>query len=773
VGRFFASQSAVRSFIVTVLAAIALCTSLPNLYLIVYPMYGTFGFVPDENNVVGFADPEAEKSGVRAGDRIDFGAMPLNDHYQERFPLIGRTVTFHIRRGSTEHAARLTASYDRKAWISALPSQVLKKTAAMILIIIGAALFLVRPVALSRAFFFYAIGSVHSTPYFFSFLPMAGYFAVVAASDVLMAAGSAAFLWIGLNFAGAPARRWRTVVPLVVFVAVLTSRVIPDMNLMLLGKPAGSLYYVSDKVQLFCYGAGVAALFFTAIIKRRFSGERLTAGFMALAGAAMVAYLLTVYVPVDWHSSTTVAMRVPIENLSEVTLIVSIAASLAAAYVVIRMRVVDTGLVASRALSYGALSLAIVAGLAVVNWAYGAQLAAYPLAIPLEVVGAVAAGFWFSGFRDVANALALATIDAEIAATQGRVRDEHDALTRALGLAERTRQRGLIAEIRARCAFSAWVCGDDDAFARHIEGLRSVLGGRAVRGLSAFLAAADGAEYVGRPPLLEWGVRAELLACGSTADGVRAQSHARTALVAAKQTELPWLILLSAVAVAETCPRERTQSLDEAQNVARSHGWLNVDKALGSLRLNEPHLGALEAFVLVRLRKTRPARAPLEIAFFTGTVCVYGERISVHEKELELLFTLASQRSGMRDDEVMDRLWPDADGDAARNSFKVCLHRLRKQIGDSRAVYRSGKLYAISQTASVDLWNLHEALRARRHDGDPVRLDELHVLYTSLCDGAQARAKLGTWFAPFELLLERAASEIQTLLVEADASVRA
>jgi hypothetical protein len=88
-------------------------------------------------------------------------------------------------------------------------------------------------------------------------------------------------------------------------------------------------------------------------------------------------------------------------------------------------------------------------------------------------------------------------------------------------------------------------------------------------------------------------------------------------------------------------------------------------------------------------------------------------------------------------------------------------------------VYRSGKLYAISQTASVDLWNLHEALRARRHDGDPVRLDELHVLYTSLCDGAQARAKLGTWFAPFELLLERAASEIQTLLVEADASVRA
>jgi hypothetical protein len=90
---------------------------------------------------------------------------------------------------------------------------------------------------------------------------------------------------------------------------------------------------------------------------------------------------------------------------------------------------------------------------------------------------------------------------------------------------------------------------------------------------------------------------------------------------------------------------------------------------------------------------------PVRVRAFGGlTVEVHGAPMPSSRKEsrrlLELLRLLAAH--GTRPlalDRVADALWPDADGDAARNALDNALHRLRKALGgDDRVVLHRGAL---------------------------------------------------------------------------------
>ncbi len=53
---------------------------------------------------------------------------------------------------------------------------------------------------------------------------------------------------------------------------------------------------------------------------------------------------------------------------------------------------------------------------------------------------------------------------------------------------------------------------------------------------------------------------------------------------------------------------------------------------------------------------------------------------------------------------LVDALWPDADGDAGHKALDTTVHRLRKQLGDDRAVVvKAGKLGIDSNTCFVDV----------------------------------------------------------------------
>jgi DNA-binding SARP family transcriptional activator len=59
----------------------------------------------------------------------------------------------------------------------------------------------------------------------------------------------------------------------------------------------------------------------------------------------------------------------------------------------------------------------------------------------------------------------------------------------------------------------------------------------------------------------------------------------------------------------------------------------------------------------------------------------------------------------VREDEIMDHLWPEADGDMAQQSFASALHRLRQLLGCEKAIQRQeGKLTLDDQFCWVDAW---------------------------------------------------------------------
>ncbi len=76
----------------------------------------------------------------------------------------------------------------------------------------------------------------------------------------------------------------------------------------------------------------------------------------------------------------------------------------------------------------------------------------------------------------------------------------------------------------------------------------------------------------------------------------------------------------------------------------------------------------------------------------------------VQQKPLELLKALiALGGAGVSASELIQRLWPDAEGDAAQNSFDNTLHRLRKLLGhDAAIMLTEGKLTLDSRLVWVD-----------------------------------------------------------------------
>ena len=110
---------------------------------------------------------------------------------------------------------------------------------------------------------------------------------------------------------------------------------------------------------------------------------------------------------------------------------------------------------------------------------------------------------------------------------------------------------------------------------------------------------------------------------------------------------------------------------------------------------------------------------------------------------LELLHLLAAQgQTPIAQDALADALWPDSDGDAARNALDNALHRLRKWLGgDDRIVLRQGVLRLNPQRCWTDVCALEVALQRMGEAsvaGLPAALRTVCALYTGpLLPGVQ------------------------------------
>jgi DNA-binding SARP family transcriptional activator len=110
---------------------------------------------------------------------------------------------------------------------------------------------------------------------------------------------------------------------------------------------------------------------------------------------------------------------------------------------------------------------------------------------------------------------------------------------------------------------------------------------------------------------------------------------------------------------------------------------------------------------------------------------------------------------------VTQALWPDADGDAAKRSFDVTLHRLRRMLGHDDAIaLQGGKLALNPGIVWVDALaferlagRLDEAQRAGRDD--PIALLELHERALRLYRGPLLTSDDEPWIQPARARLRR------------------
>jgi LuxR family transcriptional regulator, maltose regulon positive regulatory protein len=116
---------------------------------------------------------------------------------------------------------------------------------------------------------------------------------------------------------------------------------------------------------------------------------------------------------------------------------------------------------------------------------------------------------------------------------------------------------------------------------------------------------------------------------------------------------------------------------------------------------------------------------------------------SLAARSREMLMAVVAEGGEIAHEKLMDLLWPDAEGDAARRSFDTTLHRLRGQLGCAHALLlRNGRLGLNLERCWLDTAAFRRRLELAATGDDHERVDHwlaAHALYRGpLLDGETA-----------------------------------
>ncbi len=180
----------------------------------------------------------------------------------------------------------------------------------------------------------------------------------------------------------------------------------------------------------------------------------------------------------------------------------------------------------------------------------------------------------------------------------------------------------------------------------------------------------------------------------------------------------------------ETGGRDRLRT---ALALAREKGFVYFKWWIPSL-MTELCVKALESGIeadyvrhLIRTCNLVPDEPPLHLDIWPWPVQLYtlgdfrilvdGKPVAfsgkVQKKPLEMLKALiALGGSGIREDQLADALWPDAEGDAASASLRTTLHRLRQLIAHEGAIgVREGRVSLDPRYCWVDAWAFEKTVQ--------------------------------------------------------------
>jgi LuxR family transcriptional regulator, maltose regulon positive regulatory protein len=194
----------------------------------------------------------------------------------------------------------------------------------------------------------------------------------------------------------------------------------------------------------------------------------------------------------------------------------------------------------------------------------------------------------------------------------------------------------------------------------------------------------------------------------------------------AKNSEF-WALLAEALfALDQGKETSALNSLRKALGIGKEEGYFStfIDRPLAMARLC---VAALEAGIeveyvqeLIRKRNLIPPKIGLHLETWPWPLRVLtlgrfiilkdGKPVQfsrkVQQKPLAVLKAMiAFGGKRVNEEEIMDGLWPEADGDMAQQSFATALHRLRQLLGNEKAIQRQeGQLTLDDRFCWVDVW---------------------------------------------------------------------
>ncbi|HEY5095128.1 MAG TPA: hypothetical protein VII69_08450 [Candidatus Eremiobacteraceae bacterium] len=380
--------------VAVLLAAYALCITLPDLTRAIgHPVY-LFGYSLDSTGAVSEvnAGSSAAAAGVRPGDHLDLSGIQRD---LRAIALVGGSATPHARatisftRNGLRRVVVVSAESPEPPYRG--PLVLARELAGIVYVIVGVALVLIRPSAMTWGFFLFCC-AFNPAPFavFVARTPFVVLSVAFVINAALAAAGVVGVAVFALRFPSGVTLGWRTVaerICVALFVPLAAMDVYGAMEKLFFGA-----FTFADTVALGLTSA-LALLAVVALVTtyRVASGaERSRIQWVIFgSGASLLAFgadaLLLVPLAPYW--------------VHAVLLATTVCMPLAVAYAVIKHRVIDVRFVISRTLVYAVLTTILVGVFTLIDWFIGKVLDQTGLALTAELVAALALGFWMNGLH--------------------------------------------------------------------------------------------------------------------------------------------------------------------------------------------------------------------------------------------------------------------------------------------------------------------------------------------------------------------------------------
>ncbi|MEQ6340790.1 MAG: hypothetical protein M3A44_03840 [Gammaproteobacteria bacterium] len=187
-------------------------------------------------------------------------------------------------------------------------------------------------------------------------------------------------------------------------------------------------------------------------------------------------------------------------------------------------------------------------------------------------------------------------------------------------------------------------------------------------------------------------------------------------------------------------------ALGQRQGYRNVHGWRVCMMAMLCKKALENGIEVEYIRELIRSHDLQPPCPPLECENWPWAVKIYtlgrfsvvkeGKSLhttsgKVHGKPLALLKALiAFGGREVCEAQLVDALWPDADGDAGRQVLRITLHRLRSMLGNDKTVQvKDGRITLDASYCWVDIWAFERLISQAETARPTLNSEKAHSLY--------------------------------------------